>query len=335
MILPQAVRRVGPPLLNDFIALQKDVALVSILGVAARRSAIAQIDAAVDLQLHAADRRGAALPVRHDPAGAAARPLGARPGGSARDERAGPRDPRRDQVLRRRARSCAASTSQVAEHEAVALIGASGSGKSTLLRCIDLLEDIDDGDVLLDGEVITDPSVDTVGVRRRLGLVFQAYNLFPHLTALENVVLGHRRARTGHREAEAERARPRRCSSASASRAARTTAPTSSRAASSSASRSRARSPARPRAMLLDEVTSALDPELVGEVLEAVRELKAEGVTMLIATHEMSFAREVADTVGFLHDGRILELGPPAGPLRAPRARDAALPAPAAGGPPA
>ncbi|HVQ60328.1 MAG TPA: amino acid ABC transporter ATP-binding protein [Solirubrobacterales bacterium] len=197
----------------------------------------------------------------------------------------------------------------VSEHEAVALIGASGSGKSTLLRCIDLLEEIDDGDVFLDGEVITDPAVDPVAVRRRLGLVFQAYNLFPHLTALQNVVLGEMRAHgVGRAEAEErgrallarfglegrEHDRPDNLSGGQQQRVA------IARAFSG-----------KPRAFLLDEVTSALDPELVGEVLAAVRDLKAEGMTMLIATHEMSFAREVADRVAFLHEGRILEQGPP------------------------
>ena len=206
---------------------------------------------------------------------------------------------------------------EIAEHEAVAVIGASGSGKSTLLRCIDLLEDIDDGDVFLDGEVITDPSVDTVGVRRRFGLVFQAYNLFPHLDVLDNVTLGAIRAR-GVDRAEAERSgrsllarfglegrerdRPDELSGGQQQRVALARA-----------------FAGRPRAMLLDEVTSALDPELVGEVLGAVRELKNEGVTMLIATHEMSFAREVADRVGFLHEGRLLEVGPPEQVLGSPR----------------
>ncbi len=204
----------------------------------------------------------------------------------------------------------------VGEHRAVALIGASGSGKSTLLRCIDLLEEIDDGDVFLDGEAITDPAVEPVAVRRRLGLVFQAYNLFPHLTALQNVVLGEMRAH-GIRRAEAEdrgRAllarfglagreddRPDNLSGGQQQRVA------IARAFSG-----------RPRALLLDEVTSALDPELVGEVLAAVRDLKAEGMTMVIATHEMSFAREVADEVAFLHDGRIVESGPPERVLSSP-----------------
>ncbi len=206
---------------------------------------------------------------------------------------------------------------KVREHEAVALIGASGSGKSTLLRCIDLLEDIDDGDIFLDGEVITDPYVDTVGVRRRLGIVFQAYNLFPHLTALENVVIGQMKGRgmpRGEAEAEGrallerfglggrENDHPDRLSGGQQQRIAIARA-----------------FAAKPRAMLLDEVTSALDPELVGEVLAAVRDLKETGVTMLLATHEMSFARDVADTVGFLHEGRLIELGPAEQVLSEPR----------------
>ncbi len=205
----------------------------------------------------------------------------------------------------------------IGEHEAVALIGASGSGKSTLLRCIDLLEEIDDGDVFLDGEVITDPSVDPVGVRRRLGLVFQAYNLFPHMTALENVMLGERRAH-GASKAEAEERgrdllarfglagregdRPDNLSGGQQQRIAIARA-----------------FAGRPRALLLDEVTSALDPELVGEVLAAVRDLKQEGMTMVIATHEMTFAREVADQVAFLHEGRILEQGSPSQVLVSPQ----------------
>jgi polar amino acid transport system ATP-binding protein len=199
----------------------------------------------------------------------------------------------------------------------VALIGASGSGKSTLLRCIDLLEEIDDGDVFLDGEAITDPAVKPVEVRRRLGLVFQAYNLFPHLTALENVVLGERRAHGIPRGEAEERGRallarfglegreddrPDNLSGGQQQRVA------IARAFSG-----------RPRALLLDEVTSALDPELVGEVLEAVRDLKAAGMTMVIATHEMGFAREVADEVAFLHEGRIVESGPPERVLGTPQ----------------
>ena len=205
---------------------------------------------------------------------------------------------------------------RVREHTAVALIGASGSGKSTLLRCMDLLEEIDDGDVLLDGEVITDPSVDPVAVRRRLGVVFQAFNLFPHRTVLENVVLAPVRAHGQARREAEDRARamlgrfglagreaehPDRLSGGEQQRVAIVRALATA-----------------PRALLLDEITSALDPELVGEVLDVVRELKGEGMTMVLATHEMGFAREVADEVCFLHEGRIVEQGPPEQLLTAP-----------------
>jgi polar amino acid transport system ATP-binding protein len=205
----------------------------------------------------------------------------------------------------------------VGEHRAIALIGASGSGKSTLLRCIDLLDGIDDGDVLLDGEVITDPSVDPVAVRRRLGLVFQSFNLFPHLSVLENIVLAPVRAHAVARVEALERARellgrfglasredalPRELSGGQQQRVAIIRALAT-----------------RPRALLLDEVTSALDPELVGEVLETVRELKESGMTMLIATHELAFARDVADEVCFLHEGVILERGAPEEVLSRPR----------------
>jgi polar amino acid transport system ATP-binding protein len=204
----------------------------------------------------------------------------------------------------------------VPEHHAVALIGASGSGKSTLLRCIDLLEGIDDGDVLIDGEVVTDPSVDPVAVRRRLGMVFQHFNLFPHLSVIDNVTLApvraHKRSRA---DAEArarellarlglegrERDHPDDLSGGQQQRVA------IARALATD-----------PRALLLDEVTSALDPELVGEVLDAIRELKEGGMTMVIATHEMGFAREVADEVCFLHEGLIVERGAPAQIFTAP-----------------
>jgi polar amino acid transport system ATP-binding protein len=205
----------------------------------------------------------------------------------------------------------------VPEHEAVALIGASGSGKSTLLRCVDLLEEIDDGDVLLDGAVITDPSVDPVQARRRLAMVFQSFNLFPHLTVLENVLLAPSRAHGMSRPEAAQAANellvrfglagregdyPDRLSGGQQQRVAIIRALAT-----------------RPRALLLDEITSALDPELVGEVLEVVRELKAEGMTMLIATHEMGFARDVADEICFLHDGRIVERGNPTELLSQPQ----------------
>ena len=205
----------------------------------------------------------------------------------------------------------------IAEHEAVALIGASGSGKSTLLRCIDLLTEIDDGDIFLDGEVITDPAVDPVAVRRRLGFVFQSYNLFPHLNVIDNVTLGIIRAHRVARDNATEQAR---------AILARFGLEGRERESPSNLSGGQQQRVAiarafatRPRAMLLDEVTSALDPELVGEVLAAVRDLKEAGVTMLIATHEMGFAREVADRVGFLHEGRLLEVGPPEQVLDEPR----------------
>jgi polar amino acid transport system ATP-binding protein len=197
----------------------------------------------------------------------------------------------------------------VDEHHAVALIGASGSGKSTLLRCIDLLDEIDDGDVLLDGEVITDPSVDPISVRRRLGLVFQAFNLFPNMTVLQNIALAPQRAQGEPRQQAIARAEellarfglagrendyPDRLSGGQQQRVAIVRALAT-----------------RPRALLLDEVTSALDPELVGEVLAVVRELKHEGMTMIIATHEMGFARDIADEVCFLHEGLIAERGDP------------------------
>ena len=205
----------------------------------------------------------------------------------------------------------------VREHEAIALIGASGSGKSTLLRCIDLLEDIDDGDVFLDGQVITDPSCHPVAARRRLGMVFQAFNLFPHLSVLENVVLAPMRAHGASRAEATERARslldrfglggredarPDQLSGGQQQRVAIARALAT-----------------QPRAMLLDEITSALDPELVGEVLQVMAELAHEGATMIVVSHEMAFAREAADRVLFLQDGRVLEEGPPEVVIDAPK----------------
>jgi polar amino acid transport system ATP-binding protein len=197
----------------------------------------------------------------------------------------------------------------VATHEVVVLIGASGSGKSTLLRCIDLLEDVDDGVVRLDGRDITDPRVDADAVRARMGIVFQAFNLFPHLTVLDNVSLAPRKVHGVRPDVARERALAMLDRVGLAAKAA---------AHPDELSGGQQQRVAIARAlvndpvlMLFDEVTSALDPELVGEVLGMIRELKADGMTMLVATHEMGFARQVADRVCFLDGGRVLESGPP------------------------
>jgi polar amino acid transport system ATP-binding protein len=189
------------------------------------------------------------------------------------------------------------------------LIGASGSGKSTLMRCANLLEEIDDGAILLDGEEITAPGVDQDAVRRRIGVVFQQYNLFPHMSVLENVTLAPRRVhRIARAEAEARamellgrlglagkaKEYPDRLSGGQQQRVAIVRALAGS-----------------PRLLLLDEITAALDPELVGEVLAVVRDLKEQGLTMVVSTHEMGFAREVADQVCFLDAGAVLERGTP------------------------
>jgi polar amino acid transport system ATP-binding protein len=203
------------------------------------------------------------------------------------------------------------------EHEVVCLIGSSGSGKSTLLRCINLLEPIDAGRIVVEGEDITEPGVDVNRVRRGIGLVFQAFNLFPHMSVLRNVTLGPREVH-GRSRADAEAAAlellrrfgladkagdyPDRLSGGQQQRVAIVRALAM-----------------QPDLMLLDEVTSALDPELVGEVLEVIRGLAATGMTMLIATHEMAFARDIADRVCFLEEGRILEEGTPAQIFTAPR----------------
>ncbi|MGX5681384.1 amino acid ABC transporter ATP-binding protein [Schumannella luteola] len=205
----------------------------------------------------------------------------------------------------------------VRAHEVVALIGASGSGKSTLLRTINLLERIDDGQILLRGEDISDPRVAVDRVRSRIGVVFQHYNLFPHLSVLDNVTLAARHVfRESKQDAEArglellgriglaEHARsfPDRLSGGQQQRAAIVRAIATN-----------------PELLLLDEITSALDPELVGEVLDLVRELKADGTTIVMATHEMAFARDVADHVVFLDQGRIAEQGPPLQVFGSPR----------------
>jgi polar amino acid transport system ATP-binding protein len=203
-------------------------------------------------------------------------------------------------------------------HNVVCLIGASGSGKSTLLRCLNRLEHVERGEIVIDGEVVTGPKVDVNALRRKIGIVFQSFNLFPHMTVLENVTLAPRKGLGLSREQAEERAMgllrriglvakareyPDRLSGGQQQRVA--------------IARALAMNP---KLMLLDEVTSALDPQLVAEVLTLVRELsERDGMTMILATHEMSFAREVANKICFLDDGEILEEGPPEQIFSAPR----------------
>ena len=206
---------------------------------------------------------------------------------------------------------------ELARHEVVCLIGASGSGKSTLLRCVNLLEPVDAGRIVVEGDEITAKGVDVNRIRRRIGIVFQAFNLFPHMSVLDNVTLAPRKVlglappeataratelleRIGLADKRADY--PDRLSGGQQQRVA--------------IARALAM---QPDILLLDEITSALDPELVAEVLAVIRELAATGMTMLIATHEMGFARDVASRVGFLHGGRILEIAPPAEMFAAPR----------------
>jgi polar amino acid transport system ATP-binding protein len=197
----------------------------------------------------------------------------------------------------------------VDEHEVVCVIGASGSGKSTLLRCINLLEPVTSGRILVEGDEITAPGVHVDRVRRRIGIVFQAYNLFPHMSVLRNVTLAPREV-LGRSRAEAEAdARELLARFGLADKA--DDYPDSLSGGQQQRTAIVRALAMRPRLLLLDEVTSALDPELVGEVLGVIRELAAAGMTMVIATHEMSFAREIASRVCFLDEGVILEEGPP------------------------
>ena len=208
-------------------------------------------------------------------------------------------------------------TLDVAEGEMVCLIGSSGSGKSTLLRCINLLEPLDDGAIWLDGQDIAEPALDPQPIRQRIGIVFQSFNLFPHMTAEDNVMLAPRRVRNTTRDALRPEIHdlfdrfgladhmghyPDQLSGGQQQRVAIVRALAM-----------------RPEIMLFDEITSALDPELVGEVLEVLKTLKGEGMTMVLATHEMGFAREVADQVCFLDQGRILEQGRPEAMFTAPK----------------
>ena len=198
----------------------------------------------------------------------------------------------------------------VTEGEVITLIGASGSGKSTLLRCVNLLEPVDDGFVLFDGVDISEPGLDPDPIRRRIGMVFQSFNLFPHMTVTDNVAIGPRKV------LGVDKATARANGLEMLTRlglAARADAYPDQLSGGQQQRVAIARSLAmNPDVMLLDEITSALDPELVGEVLDVVRGLKRDGMTMLIATHEMAFAKEISDRVCFLHQGRILEEGTPA-----------------------
>jgi len=205
----------------------------------------------------------------------------------------------------------------IEEHEVTCLIGASGSGKSTLLRCLNLLETVDDGMIWFDGRDITDPRVAADAVRRDIGLVFQAYNLFPHRSVLDNVTLGPIRSRGIKSAVATVRARDLLARFGLAEKA-------SSYPDSLSGGQQQRVAVVRaiamaPRALLLDEITSALDPLLVGEVLEVIAELKTEGMTIVMATHEMDFARDVADKVVFLDGGVVTEEGPATQVLDDPR----------------
>ena len=206
---------------------------------------------------------------------------------------------------------------RVSEHEVVCVIGASGSGKSTLLRCINLTEPIDEGRIVLGGEEITAPEVDVDRIRRGIGIVFQAYNLFPHMPVVDNITLAPRRVlRLGRAEAESQAVELLERFGLAEKRDAYPDSLSGGQQQRVAIVRALAM---RPRLMLLDEVTSALDPELVAEVLNVIRELAAEGMTMVIATHEMAFARDIAHRVLFLDGGTILEEGPPATIFSSPR----------------
>lgn len=206
---------------------------------------------------------------------------------------------------------------EVAEHQVVVLIGASGSGKSTLLRCVDLIEDIDDGQIFLDGTDISDPRIDADAARRAMGMVFQSFNLFPHMTVLDNVTLASRVVHGRTRRDADERGRE---LLARVGLAEKADAYPDKLSGGQQQRVAIARALAHdPRLLLLDEITSALDPELVGEVLDLVGELADSGRTIVMATHEIGFARQVADVVCFLDGGRILESGSPEQVLGDPR----------------
>ena len=323
VIVPQAVRRVIPPFLNDFIGLQKDTVLVSSIGIV-EIFRQAQIKQAASFNFTPYLAVALVFIVVTIPLARFTDWL------VARDRRKGAQGrQRRDADAREALRIEGLHKSfgalevlrgidlAVAEHEVVCLIGASGSGKSTLLRCINLLEPIDSGRIVVEGDEITAPGVDVNRIRRRIGIVFQAFNLFPHMSVLDNVTLAPRRV-LGHGRAQAEAdadallARfglddkrdviPDRLSGGQQQRVAIVRALAM-----------------QPDILLLDEVTSALDPELVAEVLDVIRGFAEAGMTMVIATHEMGFARDIADRVCFLDEGVILEAGPPEAILRDPQ----------------
>jgi len=201
--------------------------------------------------------------------------------------------------------------------EVLVVIGASGSGKSTLLRCINLLEPLDSGSIYLEGEEITRKGVDVSAVRQRVGIVFQQFNLFPHLTALDNLTLAARRVRKLSRKDAEQRARELLSTVGVADKAGQHPHQLSG-GQQQRVAIARALMMA-PHVMLFDEVTSALDPELVGEVLVVMRDLARTGMTMVVVTHEMQFAREVGDRVLFMDEGRIVEQGPPSEVLDRPK----------------
>ncbi len=348
VVLPQAWRRVLPPLMNDLVSLQKDSGLIAVLGVIDAIKA-AQIETAQDFNYtpyvvagflflcltipmaRATDwyarKQGFHGAGGHDVSDGVERGTSERPSSPASDVSDGdergsserPSSPVGDVSALLEMRGVRKAFGEnvvlrdidlaVEPGQCVVLIGASGSGKSTLLRCANLLETIDDGVITFEGADISDPGVDGDAVRARMGLVFQAFNLFPHLTVLGNVTLALRKVHgvaaveadqrgTAMLErvglAEKSGARPDDLSGGQQQRVAIARALVTN-----------------PGLMLLDEVTSALDPELVGEVLDLLTGLRDDGVTMLLNTHEMGFARDVADTVCFLHDGEIHESGTP------------------------
>ena len=296
VVVPQAVRRVIPPLLNDFIGLQKDTALVSLLGVlesvrqAQSYSAVTfnftgyTVAALYFLILTIPLARLTDYLVERD-----RRRMRARRMNVASENGRGTRSASRASTSRSANEVLKGIDLDVAPHDVVCLIGASGSGKSTLLRCVNLLEKIDAGRIYVEGTEITSSGIDLDVVRRNIGIVFQAFNLFPHMTVFRNVTLAPRKvlgksegAGRGGGDGPPRALRSRR-------QARRVPRPAVRRA--TAARRDRAGARDAPALMLLDEVTSALDPELVAEVLNVIRELAASGMTMLIATHEMGFAK--------------------------------------------